>query len=121
MNEPEPAHPVSNRTACHIGNVERFFVRNTIAAVALLAVWMLLDFVDVMSGQRYQPSENSALVALGLMALTFAVTTWFVLPNVAIGWRTLLTVGAAATYSAVETIIGTLVVIYFHVLIGGYL
>ena len=101
--------------------LRKVLVANVIVAAALLAAWMVADIVDVVGGQRYVSTKGRAAVHVAIIAVAFAASTWFSLATARLSTRILMSLAAMIILTLVFVVVGQFLMIYFHVMIGGYL
>ena len=101
--------------------LRKVLVANVVVAAALLAAWMVADIVDVVGGQRYEPTKGRAAVFVAIIAVAFAASTWFSLPTARLSTRMLMSLAAMIILTLVFVVVGQFLMIYFHLMIGGSL
>ena len=101
--------------------IQRIVLTNTIVAATLLVIWMVADVIDVRRGQVYQPSRDSLFVHVGVIAISFFLATWLPLRRSKPLIRVMAALAAASVFTVIWLVFAQFFMIYFHIMIGGYL
>jgi hypothetical protein len=95
------------------------YVSNVIVFVALLILWLVVDYIDVKVA-KISDLQHDTMITLGVAWVTFSWTNWrlFKLER---SVKVLVIPSLSLALTGIWFIISAIVVVEFHLLIGGSL